>query len=82
MDLNKSGIKEKDTYKTNLVTLEGKNLFLIDKKSGGELAKKRFIKKVETDATKVIDKLTTVTANQGILELAFEHISVSFIRAQ
>ncbi|SFJ32550.1 MULTISPECIES: lipoprotein BA_5634 family protein [unclassified Bacillus (in: firmicutes)] len=64
---NKSDIKEKDTYKMKLATLEGKKVLVMDKKTGEELVKKELIKKVEKDDTKALDKLPTVTADQGVL---------------
>jgi len=64
---NKSDIKEKDTYKVKLTTVEGKKVLVLDKKTGEEFVKKELLKKVENDNTKAIDKLPTIKANQGIL---------------
>ncbi|MBU3179389.1 hypothetical protein KPL47_24235 [Clostridium estertheticum] len=68
IDKNKSDIKEKNIYKMKLVILEGKKVLVMDKKTGEELVKKELLKKVgnEND-TKAIDKLPTVTAEQGVL---------------
>ncbi|MBO1582373.1 lipoprotein BA_5634 family protein [Bacillus sp. XF8] len=67
IDKNKSDIKEKDTYKMKLATLESKKVLVMDKKTGEELVKKELLKKVEKDNTKAIDKLPAVTADQGVL---------------
>ncbi|HFU7090033.1 TPA: lipoprotein BA_5634 family protein [Bacillus cereus] len=68
IDLNNNNIKEKDTYKMKLATLEDKKVLVMDKKTGEKLVKKELVKKVETDdTTKAIDKLPTVTAEQGVL---------------
>ncbi|KEK23061.1 lipoprotein BA_5634 family protein [Bacillus gaemokensis] len=64
---NKSDIKEKNTYKMKLATLNDKKVLVMDKKTGEELVKKELIKKVEKDNTKAIDKLPAVTADQGVL---------------
>ncbi|PFD95648.1 hypothetical protein COE15_25595 [Bacillus cereus] len=67
IDKNKSDIKEKNTYKMKLATLEGKKVLVMDKKTGEELVKKELIKKVEKENTKAIDKLPAVTTDQGVL---------------
>ena len=67
IDKNKSDIKEKNTYKMKLTTLEGKKLLVMDKKTGKELVKKELLKKVEKDDAKAIDKLLAVTGEQGVL---------------
>ncbi|ARZ64892.1 MULTISPECIES: lipoprotein BA_5634 family protein [Bacillus cereus group] len=67
IDKNKSDIKEKNTYKMKLTTLEGKKVLVMDKKTGEELVKKELLKKVEKDDAKAIDKLPAVTSEQGVL---------------
>ncbi|WP_163255482.1 lipoprotein BA_5634 family protein [Bacillus tropicus] len=67
IDKNKSDIKEKNTYKMKLTTLEGKKLLVMDKKTGEELVKKELLKKVEKNDAKAIDKLPAVTGEQGVL---------------
>ncbi|MBC6971320.1 hypothetical protein H9I32_02445 [Bacillus sp. Xin] len=67
IDKNKSDIKEKNTYRMKLSTLNNKKVLVMDKKTGEELVKKELIKKVEKEDTKAIDKLPAVTADQGIL---------------
>lgn len=67
IDKNKSDIKEKNTYKMKLTTLEGKKVLVMDKKTGEELVKKELLKKVEKDDAKAIDKLPAVTGEQGVL---------------
>ncbi|EEK71056.1 MULTISPECIES: lipoprotein BA_5634 family protein [Bacillus] len=67
-DKNKKDVKEKDVYKMKVATLEGKKVLVMDKKTGEELVKKELLKKVDkNDDTKAIDKLPTVTAEQGVL---------------
>ncbi|MDZ5605696.1 lipoprotein BA_5634 family protein [Bacillus pseudomycoides] len=67
-DKNKNDVKEKDVYKMKLATLEDKKVLVMDKKTGEELVKKELLKKVEKDDnTKALDKLPTVTAEQGVL---------------
>ncbi|UJA81678.1 lipoprotein BA_5634 family protein, partial [Bacillus cereus] len=49
-------------------TLEGKKVLVMDKKTGEELVKKELLSKVDAkDDTKAIDKLPTVTSEQGVL---------------
>ncbi|WP_242217979.1 lipoprotein BA_5634 family protein [Bacillus cereus group sp. BfR-BA-01380] len=67
IDKNKSDLKEKDTYKMKLATLEGKKVLVMDKKTGEKLVKKELLKNVEKDNTKALDTLPTVTADQGVL---------------
>ncbi|EJV65523.1 hypothetical protein BWGOE4_48270 [Bacillus mycoides] len=67
IDKNKSDIKEKNTYKMKLATLEGKKVLVMDKTTGEELVKKELLKKVEKDDAKAIDKLPAVTVEQGVL---------------
>ncbi|MBE7121576.1 lipoprotein BA_5634 family protein [Bacillus cereus] len=67
-DKNKKEVKEKDVYKMKLTTLEDKKVLVMDKKTGEELVKKELLKQVDKkDDTKAIDKLPTVTAEQGVL---------------
>ncbi|EJQ46126.1 Uncharacterized protein BWINRASL_04655 [Bacillus mycoides] len=67
-DKNKKDVKEKDVYKMKVATLEDKKVLVMDKKTGEELIKKELLKKVEkNDETKAIDKLPTVTPEQGVL---------------
>ncbi|WP_426950708.1 lipoprotein BA_5634 family protein [Bacillus mycoides] len=67
-DKNKKEVKEKDVYKMKLTTLEDKKVLVMDKKTGEELVKKELLQKVdEKDDTKSLDKLSAVTAEQGVL---------------
>ncbi|PFJ19452.1 hypothetical protein COD67_06930 [Bacillus cereus] len=67
-DKNKKEVKEKDVYKMKLTTLDDKKVLVMNKKTGEELVKKELLSKVdEKDDTKPLDKLPTVTAEQGVL---------------
>ncbi|EMA6344810.1 lipoprotein BA_5634 family protein [Bacillus cytotoxicus] len=82
-DKNKKDVTEKDVYKMKLVTLEGKKVLVMDKKTGEALVKKELLKKVEKDdETKALDTLPTVTAEQGVLfaKEKIENTSIDHIK--
>ncbi|CAM4371721.1 hypothetical protein BAMA_23250 [Bacillus manliponensis] len=58
---------EKDMYKMKVVNIDDKKVLVMDQKTADELMKKELLKKVENDKTTAIDKLPTVTENQGVL---------------
>ncbi|EJR91143.1 lipoprotein BA_5634 family protein [Bacillus cereus] len=63
-----SGVREKDSYKMKLAIFNDKNVLIMEKKTANELVKKELWKKVGNgDETKVINKLPTITTEQGVL---------------